>query len=73
MQDEKIITKGNWFEARMMTMVQTCKIFEEKLEEHPDSTIDMSLYCRDVKLLLTMLDKAGEELYELRKNKRIIT
>lgn len=70
---EKIISKGNWFEARMMTIVNTCKVFEEKLEESPEATVDMMLYCRDVKLLLTMLDKAGEELFELRKNKRIIT
>lgn len=73
MSQETIVSRGDWYEARILTVVQTMKIFVEKLETSPDSTIDMGLYVRDVGLLLTLLNNAGEKLHGLRTNKRIIT
>ncbi len=70
MPPERIISKGNWYEARIMTTLQTYNIFVEKLKETPEATIEMDLYCRDVGMLLTLLNEAGEQLSILRKEKK---
>ena len=71
MPDEVILSKGDsWYDVRIQSIVQTLKIFTDNLIENPNSTVDMETYCRDVNLLLTLLNKAGEELSNRR---RIIT
>lgn len=72
MASDETISKGDdWYEVRIQTIVQTHKIFLENLAENPDhkSTVDMETYCRDVGMLLNMLNKAGEQL---NNKKRII-
>ena len=75
--DETIISKGDPYGAMIMNIVQTHKIFMEKMKEENAHTytVGMLTYCKDVGFLLNMLDRAGEKLANLRKEseKRIIT
>lgn len=61
--EERIISSGdNYIQVRMNTIIQTHNIFVTKLKDYPNSTIDMSLYCKDIGFMIHLINQIEENL-----------
>lgn len=63
---EMIVSKGTFEEARYLSIIQTFKLLEEKLKEHPDLTINANLYVMDVGFLLIRIQYIIDDLIKIR-------
>lgn len=66
-EDQTIISKGTYENARGASIIQTFLMLVDELKEHPEMTVNASMYVDDVGFLLKQQIKMIDDLTKIQE------